>query len=316
MISGRRWNRWCAFIGVVFVLLAGGTTLGQETYQEEIERWREGREATLKGDDGWLTVSGLFWLKEGANGFGAADDNAIVLPATSSPTKAGVFDLRGDKITLRVNDGAKVTVKNQPVRELEVKSDVTKTPDLISVGDLTLSVIKRGARYGVRLRDKRSLARREFTKLSWFPVEASYRVRARFIPYERPREIAIASVIDETLKMTTPGLLVFQLQGREYRLQPVAEGEKLFILFRDLTSGQTTYGAGRYLYADPPKDGSVVLDFNQAFNPPCAFTAFATCPLPPRQNRLDVGVEAGEKTYHAAKSSKVTPISPTRRTGT
>lgn len=303
MISGMRRNAGHVLVGVVFVLIAGAAVTGQVSLQEEVRRWREQYEKKLRADDGWLTVSGLFWLKEGENRFGTADDNEIVLPAGSSPARVGVFELRGDKIVLRVNDGAAVTVNNQPIRESGVKSDATKTPDLISVGDLTLSVIKRGARYGVRLRDKNSQARREFTGLNWFPVEESYRVKAKFIPYEQPREIAIASVTDDTLKMTTPGLLVFQLRGQEYRLQPVTEGEKLFILFRDLTSGRTTYGAGRYLYADLPEDGHVTLDFNQAFNPPCAFTAFATCPLPPRQNRLDVAVEAGEQSYHAAKKS-------------
>jgi len=216
-----------------------------------------------------------------------------------------VLELAGGVVTLKVEDGILVRVNDKPVREFEMRFDDEKQPDRFTVGSLKLSVIKRGARYGLRVRDKNSRARREFTGLHWFPARRSYRVTASFIPYDKPKEIIIMNVLGDELKLKSPGLLSFRLQGKTYQLRPVIEDdEKLFIIFRDLTAGKTTYGAGRYLYADLPKDGKVVLDFNRAENPPCAFTSYATCPLPPRQNFLPIAIDAGEMAYHLESTAK------------
>lgn len=290
------------FTSLLLLAVVTVTANAQDSYDKTIQKWRAEREAKLKADDGWLTVSGLFWLREGQNEFGSAPANDIVLPPGSAPDKLGTFELAGGKITLRVADGATVTANGKPVRELELHSDAAdaaKKPELIQAGDLTFLLLKRGERWGIRLKDKNSAARRDFTGLHWYPAKESYRVTAEFIPYEQPKEIPILNIIGDIEKYKSPGLLKFKLNGQEYTLEPVSSGGRLFIIFRDLTSNKTTYAASRFLYAEKPAEGKVTLDFNQAINPPCAFTAFATCPLPPKQNRLNVAIEAGELTYHA-----------------
>ncbi|HEY9433498.1 MAG TPA: DUF1684 domain-containing protein [Blastocatellia bacterium] len=279
----------------------------QDSYEKTIQTWRAEREAKLKADDGWLTVSGLFWLREGLNDFGAAPTNDIVLPPGSAPERIGAFELNNGKVTLRVAGGVSVTVNDKPAHELEVQSDATGKPDLIKAGDLSFILLKRGERLGVRLKDKNSHARRDFTGLRWYPVKESYRITAQFITYEQAKEVPIINIIGDIEKYKSPGLLKFKLNGQEYTLEPVTSGgDRLFIIFRDLTSNKTTYAASRFLYADKPKDGQVILDFNQAINPPCAFTAYATCPLPPKQNRLSVAIEAGELIYHGSATKQTT----------
>ena len=268
--------RWAA-------LLLGIPLMAAATYEMEIGKWRQAREAGLRADGGWLTVSGLFWLKPGANRFGSAPSNDIVLPASAPPT-AGIFEFHDGKVTAQSGGG---------VRELKPDS-----ADALVLGPLTLAVIKRGDRYGIRMRDRDSRFRREFTGLHWFPVRENWRITARFV--SEPRKLPVANVIGQTEPMESPGYAVFRLDGREYRLYPVLEepgATELFYIFRDQTSGRETYGAGRFLYSGLPRDGTVVLDFNKAYNPPCAFTPFATCPLPPRENRLSTRIEAGEMKY-------------------
>ncbi|HEV8485386.1 MAG TPA: DUF1684 domain-containing protein [Blastocatellia bacterium] len=290
-------------LGLSAILILTGTAWGQNTYHASIDAWRTEREATIKADDGWLTVTGLFWLKEGRNNFGTGADNEIVLPSGSGPTRAGTFLLKEGKITLQVVEDADVSLAGKAIHSLDVKTDAKGPPDVLRIADLSLTVIKRGQRYGVRLKDRHSRNRKEFTGLRWYPVQESFRIAARFIPYDQPKEIEIVNVIGDVEKSKSPGVLTFTLQGQQYRLEPIVDEGKLFIIFKDLTSGKTTYPAGRFLYAEAPKDAPkesiVTLDFNQAINPPCAFTAFATCPLPPRQNRLNIAIEAGEQTYHA-----------------
>lgn len=270
-------------------------------YQSQAAEWRAEREAKLKADDGWLTLAGLFWLKEGPNSLGSAPENDVVLPANSAPARLGVLELRGGRAHLRVAEGSEsaVTLDGKAVSERELRSDEDGAkPDVLRVGEASFQVIKRGERYGVRVKDKGSRARREFAGLKYYPANEELRVTAKFTPFDQPQRIAITSIVGDTERMVSPGILTFRLRGREYRLQPVEENGKLFIMFRDQTSGRATYPAGRFLYAALPKDGVVTLDFNQAFNPPCAFTEFATCPLPPKQNRLTAAIEAGELTYH------------------
>jgi uncharacterized protein len=277
----------------------------QNSYRTTIKKWRDQQEKNLKSDDGWLTVAGLFWLKEGKNNFGVDPSNEIVLPAGSAPARAGAFEFHEGNTTLRVADGVNVTVKGQAITNLEMRSDASGEPDIIALGGLTMQVIKRGARYGIRVKDKNSKQRREFTGLRWFPVRESYRVAATFVPHNPPKEVAIPNVLGYIEQMPSPGYAVFKLAGKQYRLDPVMSGkDKLFFIFRDLTSGSSTYPGGRFLYTDLPEGGQVTLDFNQAVNPPCAFTAFATCPLPPPQNRLKVAIEAGELSYHAGNEKE------------
>ena len=230
-----------------------------EDYIEEITRWREKREMALKADDGWLCVSGLQWLENGEN-----------IVETLS------FQLASDGVT---HDGALL------------RPDVDK----ITVGDKTMFVIVRGPKTGLRSLDKQSPYRKQFTGLKWYPVKEEYRIEGRFLPYAEPREVRMATVIGVDEDYSSPGLVEFELHGQTCRLEPVlVSSGRLFFVMRDETAGNTTYGASRFLYADPPLEGKVILDFNKAYSPPCAFTPFATCPLPLPENRLPVAVEAGE----------------------
>ena len=274
------------------------------SFEAENREWREKRNKELRAEDGWLTVAGLFWLKEGSNSFGTGKEMDIVLPIGSGPVNIGTLDLARGVVTLKVTDGVRASdLGGNALQTYEMRFDGEDPPAPFRVGSLTLSVIKRGARYGLRVKDKNSQALREFKGLEWFPARESYRVTATFTPYDQPKDIMIANVIGDQVKMKSPGVLTFTLNGATHKLLPVVEDgdEELFIIFRDQTAGKTSYGAGRFLYADLPKDGKVILDFNRAENPPCAFTPYATCPLPPRANFLPVAIPAGERAFHLKK---------------
>jgi uncharacterized protein (DUF1684 family) len=267
---------------LLLVLLVGAAVFATSTYQAEIAAWHKEREAKLKAEDGWLTLAGLFWLREGANPFGKDPAGEIVLP--DGPAHAGVFHLRQGKVTVTVDGNTR-----------DVKAD---SSDTVKVGRVTLLVIKRSDKYGIRVKDPESEARRNFKGIESFPADESYRVTAKWVA--EPHKIPILNILGQTEDSDCPGHAVFKLRGREFTLYPILEepgAKELFYIFRDQTSTKETYGAGRFFYSDMPKDGQVVLDFNKAYNPPCAFTPYATCPLPPAENRLPVRIEAGEKRY-------------------
>jgi uncharacterized protein (DUF1684 family) len=271
-----------------------------DDYVAGIEKWRQERETRLKSDGGWLTVAGLFWLKEGANRFGTDPSDAVVLPPGTSAGFAGTFELNDGKVTVRVESGTSVTYSGRSITEMELQSDATGEPTELALGDLTLFVIERGGRYGIRMKDKNSKMRKEFTGLKWYPVKPSYRITGAWTDYNPPKQIPVPNILGQTENLPSPGFVTFTLQGKKVKLEPVLESpddRQLFFIFRDATSGATTYPSGRFLYAELPVEGKVVLDFNKAYNPPCAFTPFATCPLPPPDNRLKVKIEAGEMNY-------------------
>ncbi len=273
---------------------------GDDAYRHQIEQWRVKREERLKADGGWLTVAGLFWLHDGDNTIGSDPTSDIVLPEGAAPDRTGVISFHDGKATLVLQPGTGATSEGKPVDHLELKPDTSGSPDVITLGSLTFYVIQRGDKYGIRLKDLNSRFRKEFTKLSWYPVKESYRVTASFVPYDPPKEIAVPTVLGTVEKMPSPGYVEFTLNGSKVRLDPVIEepsDPSLFFIFKDATSGKETYHSGRFLYADMPVDGKVVLDFNKAYNPPCVFTPYATCPLPPEHNRLSIPIEAGELGY-------------------
>jgi len=278
-------------------IVAGDTSYSATKYSASIEQWRAQREADLKADDGWLTVSGLFWLKEGINRAGSMTSSDILLPR--GPAELGIFELHHGKTTFRAAPGVAVKLNGQTAgASMPLMSDPEGKPDLIQFHAFTMFVIHRGERYGIRLKDTESESRKEFTGLHWFPVRENYRVTAKFVPYQMPKILSIPNILGETEQDASPGYVLFTLDGHSLRLDPVVEDDQqLFFIFHDLTSGKETYPPGRFLYTDLPKNGEVVMDFNKAQNPPCAFTAYATCPLPPKQNRLPVRIEAGELNY-------------------
>ena len=289
-----------AFVALAAVATSASAVSGD--YRDEIRKYRASREAELKADDGWLTVAGLFWLKPGANVVGSAAGSDIRLPK-KAPARVGVFVLKDSRVMFTGDPNAHVTSMGKPVGAGAVAAP-TRDPAALAVGDLRMFLIRREERFGIRLRDLNSTMRREYKGLRFYPVRSVFRVRARFFPYDKPRTIAIPNVLGQAPEMESPGYVTFTLNGRAFRLEPVYETDErkdLFFIFKDATSRDATYPAGRFLHTDLPKDGTVIIDFNKAYNPPCAFTDFATCPLPPKQNQLPVRIEAGELAYHGPR---------------
>ena len=274
---------------------AGGA--GQpDRYVAGVEAWRAERERRLTADDGWLTVAGLFFLREGENTFGADPDRDIVLPA--GPPAAGAFVVRDGRVTLRA-DGRPLTVDGKPVTRLLLHPRAERAE--IALGTLTLFAHRSGERLAIRMRDADSAIRREFAGLRWYPVDEAYRVRARFTPHDEPMTVRAQNVLGDVETFTSSGSVRLSVRGEEIEMLPVdADDGRLWFIFRDLSSGVETYEAARFLYADAPEDGWTTVDFNRAHNPPCAFNPHTTCPLPPKANRLPVRIEAGELDYRAA----------------
>lgn len=268
------------------------------SYEQELEQWKAKRLSNLKSEDGWLSLIGLFWLKEGENRFGSDPTGEIVLPDGKAPAQAGTLRLASGKVTLEAKPDAKITSKREPVNTLELQSDENGAPTLLELGSLSFNVVKRGERLGLRVRDRENPARAAFKGTDYYPTERKWVVNARFEPYQPPKQVPILNVLGMETEETSPGTLAFEVDGRPYKLEALKEqgSEQFFIIFADQTNKAETYAAGRYLYADPPSaDGAVRLDFNRAYSPPCAFTKYATCPLPPPQNRLALSIEAGER---------------------
>jgi uncharacterized protein (DUF1684 family) len=273
------------------------------TYISDIQKWRAERLEEINGENGWTTLVGLFWLNEGQNRFGSDLSNDIVLPRNRSPKLAGSFHLNKEVVHLEARPGAGITHDGAPASSLVLHTDAEGKATVLKMGSLTFFVIKRGEKFGLRVKDKQHAARTRFAGLGYFPIDPNWRLKAKFEHYNPPKIVPIVNVLDMVENMISPGALAFEMNGKTYRLDPVLEkgSKQLFIIFADQTSGKESYGAGRYLYSEPPdSNGEVVVDFNKAHNPPCAFTKFATCPLPPRQNRLGLRIDAGEMRYRAS----------------
>lgn len=295
----------------VLALISGVATVpAAETsspHVHEIEQWRAARVARLTAPDGWLSLIGLEWLHEGANRIGSAAGNDIVLKA--GPAQLGTVTLAADgsqRIALAQDSGA--TVDGKAVREAGLIDDMHvpdgAAPTTVRFGDASFYVIDRDGRKALRVKDAGAEARRDFAGIDYFPVDPSWRIEAEWIPFDPPHDLQMGSVIGTIDTVKVPGKAVFQRDGHTFELLPYQEepGGELFFVLADRTSGRETYGAARFLYAALPADGverpgTVVLDFNKAYNPPCAFTPFATCPLAPPENRLDLAITAGEKKY-------------------
>ncbi|MFZ5904210.1 MAG: DUF1684 domain-containing protein [Chloroflexota bacterium] len=269
-----------------------------ETYEETVLKYRAEREARLRDNErSWLALAGLYWLAEGSNTFGTDPYSDIQIEGEEIPPKAGSFEYKDGVVTLKVSDGANITCNGEPVKTKVLHNDRHESPDFIEIASLTLLVIQRGPNSLIRVWDKAHPARRNFTGLKHYPVKPAYRIAARFVPYEPVRVLRIRDVIGEEYDVEFPGYAIFHLDGRECRLEAEKTEDGLFFNFYDPTNGNGSYPGGRFLDTDPPVDREVVLDFNKARNPPCAYTDYATCPLPPSQNRLPVRIPAGEMIY-------------------
>jgi uncharacterized protein (DUF1684 family) len=258
----------------------------------ETESWRAQRERDLKSDTGWLTVAGLTFLKPGASTIGADRDSDVVLPA-SAPAHAGELTRQDRDVWFTPAPGSGIQLNGAPV---EGKIQL-KPRDRLTSGGVSFHLHESGERVGIRIRDVNSPLRRSFKGLRWFAVSDAWTIEARFVPYTQPRQTTVANVLGDFETLTIPGDVVFQVKGQEVRLQAAQSGKRLWLIFSDATSPRETYRI-RFLYADPPSaDGRVTLDFNRAYNPPCAYNPYTTCPVPPPQNRLKVPIRAGERTY-------------------
>jgi uncharacterized protein len=291
----RRWTQ--ILLGSVLVLAISAQA--QTDYSKEIEQWRQERKTNLKKETGWLTVAGLFWLKEGTNTVGTGENFDVRLTDNFKQGKFGEIEFKDGKAVLKVANGVEAQADGKTIAApIDLVSDENGKPTEIKTGTQTFFLIKREERFGIRLKDSNSEARRNFKGLHWFPVDDSYKVSARLDPSGEVKELKVPNVLGGFFKMKSPGTLKFTLKGKEYSLQPVDEGDgTLFIIFGDGSNKDETYKSGRFLYADKPVNGETTLDFNKAENPPCAFTPYATCPLPAPGNKLELEVKAGEKRY-------------------
>ncbi len=265
-------------------------------YVKSVQDWRVRAEQSLRRDNGWLTLAGRFVMKPGVNTFGTGAANDIVFPKGLGPERMGTITVEPGNVKVKLVDGLTMTADGESTSE-RVMGTRTDQRDWVQIGRASFHVIERDGRYILRLADKESPVRKAFGGRTWYDINESYRVPARFVRYDPPRKISIVNVIDEVSDEDAPGYVEFQLGGRTQRLDAVGDGDGLFFVFRDATAGETTYGPGRFLYVEkkPVPGETFLLDLNRAYNPPCAFSEFTTCPLPPKQNILKVKVEAGEK---------------------
>ena len=293
--------RKCVAALTLTVLVTSGWTFSTTREDLNDEEYRNQRAAWMRSEQSPLALAGLFWLKPGDNTFGTSDGCNIKLREGSGPPRAGVFHLSGTEVMIRVDPKVTVTANGESVGNRKLKTDSKgATPDLLQLGDLRMKVIERGGQFAVRVIDLKNPALSHFTRLNFYPISASYRVRARFKAFREPKRVRVALISGQIEELECPGVAEFELMGKKLQLEPVLEvpgDSKLFFMFKDATNGKETYGGGRYLYSDLPKDGYMNLNFNQAHNPYCAYNSFSTCQVPPLENWLKVPIPAGEKVY-------------------
>lgn len=265
-------------------------------YENEIASWRQMMDERLRAEDGWLSLVGLFWLHEGVNTIGSSEATDITLPAGEIPDYLGVIRFSEGQAALQIAATVPVLVDGTLTTATTLRDDQTAGgPSLVQIGSVSFFVIRRGDEYGVRVRDSNNPARLDFSGRKWFPLDERYRVEGRFIAHDKPRTIQIASSTGHPLPMSNPGRVEFTLDGQVLSLEAFASNEhEVWFAFKDGSSGSSTYGAGRFMYAPLGVDGTVGLDFNKSYNPPCAFTPHATCPRPPKDNVLPLEIRAGE----------------------
>lgn len=290
-------------IAFIFALIALSSIGQSNSYLAEIEQWHNARIAALKTPNGWLNLEGLFWLQPGVNRFGSATKNDIVFANPAFPSHLGDFVFEAGKVHWKDAAGEKITLKNSAGEMIQDISSINLLSEregeyMSQWKDFVWVVIQREDKVGVRFRNLKAKTLLEFKGIERFPVNAKWRIKAKVIP-QNQNPLMIMNVLGQNTAQKHGGQLVFEIKGKTYRLDAIDEGGiRLFVTFADATSGKTTYGSGRFIELEKPdENGDTYIDFNKAYNPPCAFTEFATCPLPPPQNRLTIAIPAGEKKY-------------------
>ncbi len=270
-----------------------------EAWRSELDTWVAHREERLRQPDGWLTLVGLHWLEEGENRFGSGEGNEVVLESSAMAERAGAFVVEEGGVRVVLDADSGITVDGETVIEAAVATDADGPATLFESGSLSFYVISRERGFAVRVKDAESPVLTAFEGIQRFSADPTWRIDARFEPFDPPREVQVPNILGEPATELSPGEVVFDLAGRAFRLRALegSDGE-LFLVFGDETNGHETYGGGRFVYSEVPTEaGTVVVDFNRAYNPPCVFTPYATCPLPPAENRIGVRIEAGEKMW-------------------
>jgi len=268
-------------------------------YVKEINEWGAKRVNRLKADDGWLNLVGRFWLKQGESTFGSAKDNDIVVESSKLPEHIGSFIFEDSVVTFKAKDDVEVLLDGKPVKEIVLVDDQKNDVTVLQIGSVKFNLIVRDTLYGIRFRDLNSDLVKNFKGVERYPIDESWKIIAKFKAYNPVKEIDVPNVLGQISKENSPGAVVFERDGKTHRIDAVDEGgDKLFLIIADQTSGEETYGGGRFMYVNKPDSTrTILLDFNKAYNPPCVFTKYATCPLPPLQNYLKLKIEAGEKVY-------------------
>jgi len=268
-------------------------------YVKEINEWDAKRINRLKADDGWLNLVGRFWLEKGESTFGSSKDNDIVVESSKLPEHIGSFFFSDSTVTFKAKDDVEVLHNGKPVNEIVLIDDQKKDITVLQIGSIKFNLIVRDTLYGIRFRDLNSDLVKNFNGVERFDIDESWKITARFEAYNPVKQIDVPNVLGQISKEKCPGAVVFERDGKTYQIDAVDEGDdKLFLIIADQTSGDETYGGGRFMYVKKPDStGTILLDFNKAYNPPCVFTKYATCPLPPQQNYLKLKIEAGEKVY-------------------
>jgi len=271
---------------------------GSPEYFEEIKQWDQKRMERLKADDGWLNLVGRSWLKPGENKFGSAKDNDIVIESNKVPDYMGVFVFQDSTVTMKVNDGVEVLFNGNPVKEMVMIGDTKKEMTVFQHKSIKWNLIVRNELYGIRFRDLESEAVKNFKGIERFPVNEDWKITAEFKAFNPPKKMSVPNVLGQVDEELSPGAVVFKKGEQNYSIQTIDAGDKLWLIFADGTSGEETYGGGRFLYTDKADStGKVIVDFNKAYNPPCVLTKFATCPLPPKENYIKLRITAGEKMW-------------------
>ena len=273
-------------------------TKGSPGYIDEINKWDQHRLERLKADDGWLNLVGRTWLKPGENKFGSAKDNDVLIESDKVPDYMGIFVFEDSTVTMKVNDEVEILYNGNPVKEMVMIGDGNKDMTVFQYGSIKWNLMVRNELYGIRFRDLESEFVKSFKGIERFPVNEDWRIEAKYEAYDPPKIINVPNVLGQVDEEPSPGAIIFTKDNQTYRIDAIDAGNKLWFIFADGTSGEETYGGGRFLYTDKAdSNGIVIVDFNKAYDPPCVLTKFATCPLPPKQNYLTLRITAGEKMY-------------------